>query len=286
MINLGDRAAGSTIHFKITTVTISGAPFSWVGTPAISVYKDGGTVEATAGITITNDFDARTGMHHVAIDLSADGTFYAAGSDFDVMITSGTVDGVSVVGYVIAHFTIDKLKFTFSSAEIQQIRSALGIDGTKTAATGGQLQDVKTKTDSLGFSIAGVVDANAVRWKDSVPADLIAGRVDANAQVVADKTGYSLLSAPGIQKNAPFNNFAFLMVLATDGRTPATGLSVSGQRSIDGGVFANLANGVTEIGNGWYKVNLAATDVNGDFIALKFTATGADQRSIGIITEP
>jgi hypothetical protein len=35
------------------------------------------------------------------------------------------------------------------------------------------------------------------------------------------------------------------------------------------------------LGSGWYKVNLAATDVNGDFIALKFTATGADQRSIG-----
>jgi len=286
MINLGDRAAGSTIHCKITTVANTGAPSAWTGTPAISVYKDGGTVESTAGVTITNDFDGRTGMHHFAIDLSADATFYAAGSDFDVVITSGTVNGVSVVGYVIAHFTIDKLKFAFSAAEVEQIRDALGINGTKTAAVNGQLQTVKTKTDSLSFSIAGVVDANAVRWKNVVPADLISGRVDANAQVVADKTGYSLLSAPGIQKNAPFANFAFLMVNVTDGRTPATGLSVSGQRSIDGGVFANLANGVTEIGNGWYKVNLAATDVNGDFIALKFTATGADQRNIGIITEP
>lgn len=286
MINLGDRAAGSTIHFKITTVANTGAPFAWIGTPAVSVYKDGGTVESTAGITITNDFDARTGMHHVAIDLSADGTFYAAGSDFDVVITSGTVNGVSIVGYVIAHFTIGKSIFVFSSAEVEQIRDALGINGTKTAATGGQLQVVKTKTDSFNFTVAGVVDANTVRWKNILPADLISGRVDANAQVIADKTGYSLLSAPGIQKNAPFNNFAFLMVLATDGRTPATGLSVSGQRSIDGGLFANLANGVTEIGNGWYKVNLAATDVNGEFIALKFTATGADQRNIGIITEP
>jgi hypothetical protein len=286
MINLGDRAAGSTIHLHFTTVEAAGTPFAWAGTPAISVYKDGGTVESTAGITIDNNFDARTGLHHVAINLSADAIFYAAGSDYGVVITSGTVNGVSIVGYVIAHFTIDKLKFAFSAAEVEQMRDALGINGTKTAAVSGQLQAVKTKTDSLSFSIAGVVDANLVRWKNIVPADLISGRVDANAQVVADKTGYSLLSAPGIQKNAPFNNFAFLMVSAADGRTPATGLSVSGQRSIDGGLFANLANGVTEIGNGWYKVNLAATDLNGDFIALKFTATGADQRNIGIITEP
>jgi hypothetical protein len=84
-------------------------------------------------------------MNHVAIDTSADATFYSAGSEFDVVITAGTVNGLPVVGYVMAHFTIDKLKFAFSAAEVEQIRDALGINGTKTAAVNGQLQTGKTK---------------------------------------------------------------------------------------------------------------------------------------------
>lgn len=42
----------------------------------------------------------------------------------------------------------------WTAAEREQIRDALGVNGTKTAATGGQLQAVKAKTDTIG---AGVV---------------------------------------------------------------------------------------------------------------------------------
>jgi len=41
----------------------------------------------------------------------------------------------------------------WTSGEAQQIRSALGIDGTKTTATGGQLQDVRTVTNRLNTTI-------------------------------------------------------------------------------------------------------------------------------------
>lgn len=44
----------------------------------------------------------------------------------------------------------------WTAGEKEQIRSALGVDGTKTAATGGQLQDVKAKTDNLPADPAGV----------------------------------------------------------------------------------------------------------------------------------
>ena len=46
------------------------------GTPALSVYKNS-TTESTSGITLAVDYDSRTGMHHVVIDTSSDGTFYA-----------------------------------------------------------------------------------------------------------------------------------------------------------------------------------------------------------------
>lgn len=79
-----------------------------------------------------------------------------------------------------------------------------------------------------------------------------------------------------LQKNAVYNNFKFYMVSSTDHVTPLTGATVAGQTALDGGAFTNLTNSVTELSNGWYKVNLAAADVNGTDVALRFTATGGD----------
>jgi hypothetical protein len=86
-------------------------------------------------------------------------------------------------------------------------------------------------------------------------------------------------------KNTAYNNFVFLMIDSTDHVTPKTGLTVTGQVSKDGAAFGALTNAVTEIANGFYKVNLAAGDVNADSVALKFTATGADQTSMALATQ-
>lgn len=103
---LGDFAAGDTVDFKFTTRTITGAPTTLSGTPAVSVYKSNGDTESTAGVTLTANFDSRTGLNHVRITTSSDGTFYANGSDFQVVITTGTVGGTSVVGEVVGHFSL------------------------------------------------------------------------------------------------------------------------------------------------------------------------------------
>jgi len=104
---LGDWSPGDTIDLYFNTVGhTSDAPITLAGTPAVSVYKDGGTTEGTAGVSLAVDFDARTGLHHVAINTAADAAFYAAGSDFAVVITAGTVDGVSVVGETVGSFSL------------------------------------------------------------------------------------------------------------------------------------------------------------------------------------
>jgi hypothetical protein len=109
MKHYGDFDASSVVYMKFSTFRPStGAAFTLGGTPAVAVYKDGSAVESTTGVTLTVDFDARTGMHHVAIDTSADGTFYAAGSFFEAVVTQGTVDGVSIAGAVVGAFTIRK----------------------------------------------------------------------------------------------------------------------------------------------------------------------------------
>jgi hypothetical protein len=89
-----------------------------------------------------------------------------------------------------------------------------------------------------------------------------------------------------ITKNTALSGFTFLMVEDGDHVTPATGLTVTATRSLDGAAFGACANAVSEISNGFYKIDLAAGDLNGNVVALKFSATGADQRSMTLVTQP
>ncbi len=98
--------AGDTVYIKFTTRDSTGAPTVLTGSPAISIYKDGSSTESTAGVSLTASFDSLVGLNHIEIDTSADGTFYANGSTFYAVITTGTVSGVSVVGEVVGEFSL------------------------------------------------------------------------------------------------------------------------------------------------------------------------------------
>ncbi|HZH39646.1 MAG TPA: hypothetical protein VFD85_01475 [Gemmatimonadales bacterium] len=105
-----------------------------------------------------------------------------------------------------------------------------------------------------------------------------------NASAYVPRDLYSS-NPPGIKKNTALNNYMFRMSDSATG-DPKTGLTVTAERSLDGAAFAACANAVSEIGSGWYKITLAAGDVNGDTVALKFTATNAKQLDELIVTEP
>lgn len=119
--------------------------------------------------------------------------------------------------------------------------------------------DLQTVDDFLDTEIA------AIKAKtDNLPSD----PADASDIAAAfDKFAFN--------KNTQYATYMFLMVDATDGYTPETGLTVSCTRSIDGAAFAACANSPTEVASGWYKITLATTDLNGDEIVLRFTAAGA-----------
>jgi len=89
----------------------------------------------------------------------------------------------------------------------------------------------------------------------------------------------------GIPKNVALSNFGFFMVDSADHITPKIGLAITAQISKDGGGFAGAANAAAEIANGVYKIDLTQAEMNADVIVLKFTAAGADQRTITIKTD-
>src|SRR6478609_4891710 len=99
MAFIGDFRLGDTFDLKFTTRQISGAPFTLAGSPVISAYVGNSTTELTAGITLTVDFDSRTGLNNVRV-VASGGNGYATATNYALVITTGSVNSVSVVGEV------------------------------------------------------------------------------------------------------------------------------------------------------------------------------------------
>jgi len=102
----GDLRLGDTIDIGFTTRQISGAPFTLAGSPVISAYPGNSTTQLTAGITLSVDFDSVTGLNNVRV-VATTGNGYATATNYKLVITTGTVNSVSVVGEVIGSFSIE-----------------------------------------------------------------------------------------------------------------------------------------------------------------------------------
>jgi hypothetical protein len=107
------------------------------------------------------------------------------------------------------------------------------------------------------------------------------GIKQASADKVWLSVARSLTTVVGVQKNTGLNGFVFPM---RDETTKAlkTGLAVTAKRSLDGGAFGACMNGVSEIGLGFYAIDLHKTDLAGDVVALLFTAAGAEPTTLTI----
>jgi hypothetical protein len=176
---LGDFDTSAVIYGKFVSVRVdTGAPAT-LTSGALSVYKDNSTTQSTTGVTFTGDFDSVTGLNHFAIDTSTDGTFYSAGSFFDIVITTGTVNSISAVGFCVGQFTLRKnsaLKPTTAGRTLVVDASGLadanavklGPTGSGTAQTARDigasvLLSTGTGTGQLDFA-SGVVKANATQF--------------------------------------------------------------------------------------------------------------------------
>lgn len=102
-----DRTLGETIHLKFTTRAFAtGIPTTLSGTPVLSAYEDASTTQITAGVSITVDLDGVTGFNLATI-VATGGNGFEAGKQYGIVITTGTVGGVSVVGETVDNFTLE-----------------------------------------------------------------------------------------------------------------------------------------------------------------------------------
>ncbi|MCI0556865.1 MAG: hypothetical protein MN733_00080 [Nitrososphaera sp.] len=315
MAYFGDISLEDTIDIKFCTVTTTGAPTQLAGTPVISAYPGNSTTQLTAGITLTVDFDSVTGLNNVRVAATgANG--YATATNYALVITTGTVGGTSVVGYVVGSFSIENRVLNAAKIATDAITAAkiaagaIGAseiaDGAIDAATFAAGAITATviadgAIDAATFA-AGAIDATAIAANAITSSEIAdgaitaakfaAGAIDATA-IATDAIGSAELSTAAANKirdtimppiNTAFSNIEFLMVLASDDVTPATGLTVSGTRSIDGGAFAAATGTIAEVGNGIYQIDASQADMNGKVITFRFTATNANDTFLTIVT--
>jgi len=101
-------------------------------------------------------------------------------------------------------------------------------------------------------------------------------------QAISFDTGIGDLDA--FKRNTALTGFTFPMNhVAT--HDPASGLSVTMTRSLDGGALAACTNAVSEVGGGIYKIDFSASDLNAKTITFKASAVGADDTIFTVVTE-
>ncbi len=272
---MGDFEEDATVIVFERLTTAAGAPSDFsdaLEADDVKIYKGSSTTEKTStnGITVDSSFDSGdrgVGILMISIDTSndtGDAGFWVADAEYVVIVDPDTeqLDSTTITAPV-AQFSITNRSqpsvtgaVDWTTAEKEQIRSRLAMDGTQT--------DPTTNTGTIESILE---DTNELQT-DDVPA------------LIAGITG---------ERDDPAKNVAYsfdIVMFSSSTGDPTSGLSVVGQRAIEGGAFAAMTGTISEIGSGFYTVNASAADMNGDRISWRFTATGANPRSVTIYTQP
>jgi len=253
---IGDFALESTLDFKFcTTAAATGAPTTLAGTPVISAYVGNSTTQLTAGITLTVDFDAVTGLHNVRVAATA-ANGYATASNYQLVITAGTVGGTSAVGYVVGEFSIE------ARSAVRPTVAARTLDVTATGAAGIDLANVENQGATLGLT----------------GTTILAATTATNLTNNNDKAGYALTATTGLGNQT--SNITGNLSGSVGSVTGAVGSVTGAVGSVTGAVGSVTANVNAVLINGAHG-GAAATAAFGGAGGITSTVTGNVTGSVG-----
>lgn len=256
------------------------------------------TLASQTSFTLTAgsaDDDAYNNCTIVIEDVSTS-TQKAVGMVIDYTGATKTVTLKEALAFTVS--TTDKV-YILAENSLKSTTANRQLDVTATGAAGidwGNVENPTTAVDLSGTDIqlCDTVTTNSdMRGTDSAATSAALTTAQNDLDIITGADGVNLLSAtqasidaieidtsttiPGIiddlaiKKNTAFSNFEFLMVLSSDDVSPATGKTVTGQRSIDGGAFASVSGTIAEVSNGIYQFDALAADTNGDVITWRFS---------------
>ena len=208
-------------------------------------------------------------------------------ADLSIVITTGLVD--------ITQTAADKVWST-AARTLTAFSTSLALsiwDVLESAIVTASTIGLKVKNNLN--AVLSAVEADTQDIQARLPAALVGGAMDADVSVIqANAVSASALATDAVneirdailpKKNIGLNDIPFLMVLSSDHVTPATGLTVTATRSIDGGVTFDATTGtVAEAASGKYDFDASAADMNGAIVTFKFSSATADDTFVSIRT--
>ena len=257
----------------------AGAVYTGAVIGDLNITKNGTTAAMAAAATLTHDHNG----HYILVltsgntdtlgrlDITVNKNTYAMPPKVFEVLSAAMFDAIVTNGTLSTHTAADVwLSGSRTLTALDEDTTVIDIDGTTIGAVLG----------AVG-SVIGNVGGNVVGSVASVTGNVGGNVVGSVASVVA-----AVATTSNVKKNQALANFEFLMTDSTN-HAPATGLTVTCTRSIDGAAFGagTLAN-IAEVANGIYKVDFGAGDLNGNVITLKATATGADTSFERVVTQP
>lgn len=297
------------IPFYLVSSTDNVSPITGLGSgPVVTLAKDGAAFGAAGGTVA----EIGNGWYYLSanttdtgtlgsLTLHATGTGAIAADDLHqvcVDLPGGTVASVtgavgSVTGAVgsVTGLTASNLDTTVSSRLATSGYTAP--DNASISAIGVIVTAIKVTTDKFLFDGSNFVKAatqtlaaGAVQaiWDALTSALTTTGSIGKYILTNLDAPVSAGSTLGGIRRNVGVTGFQFRMF--NDDGTPGLNLTLTGKVSLDGGAFTDLTNAAVEIGNGWYKIDLANADVNGKIVALKFNGgTGVQETPVSIVTD-
>ena len=190
---MSDYPLEQTVYMMFTTRSIAGVPTALAGTPVVSAYENDSATQITAGITLGVDHDGVAGLNLLTIAATTANGF-ESGKDYNLVITTGTVDSVSAVGEVVGAFSIGR-----SAAAVDLANATDGLGALKTLIDGLNnlsAADVNAEVDTAISDAALATAANLATVGSNVDAILVdTNELQTNQGDWATATGFATASA-------------------------------------------------------------------------------------------
>jgi hypothetical protein len=268
-----------TTAVDLSNTTIKTTQKVDVDTIKTNPVANGGTVTFPTNATLASTTNITAAAGCAVSSLGANViTAAATATDFGDEIASAIWKDTTAGDFTAANSIGKSIMNGVSLGTGLTVAAVSGAVGSVTGAVGSVTGAVGSVTGNVGGNVVGTV-ASVVGAVGSVTGNVGGNVVGSVASVTADVNVTS-----NINKNAA-SRITFVMTDSTT-HAPKTGVTVTAQRSLDGGALASCANSVTEIGSGLYTLVLAAADTNADELCYRFTGTGADDLIIERVTQP
>ncbi len=270
---------GLTAMPNVASGSAGAIPTTGTGSNQISVSSGAVIIQNGTG---TGQLSLSSGA---VIVQNGTGTGQLSLSSGQVLVQSGTGTGqISLSsGAVIVQNGTGTGQLSLSSGQVL-VQSGTGTgqislsSGTVTVGTNNDKTGytVSTNNDKTGYSLSSSQTFNVT---GNVTGN-VSGSVGSVTNPVSISTGQIFM-----KKNTGGTTITFPMTDSTT-HAPLAGLTVTSQRSIDGGALAATTNSVAGISGGLYSLALSAADLNGTMITFVFTAASADTKYLGVVTQP